>query len=63
MEFFVKACLVEEDFTVATVIKGGKHLADNFQQYGSHHLSPKPYFTFKITQWSTRFQTCEVLLN
>jgi hypothetical protein len=41
MEFFVKACLVEEDFTVATVIKGGKHLADNFQQDGSHDFSPK----------------------
>jgi hypothetical protein len=40
MEFLVKACLIKEDFTLATVIEGGEHLTDNFQKDGSHHFSP-----------------------
>jgi len=50
MEFLVKACLAEEDFTVATVIEGGEDLANNFQQYGSHYFSPDIYSFFKVTQ-------------
>jgi len=67
MEFLVKACLIEEDFTVATLIEGGKNLANNFQQYGPHYFSPDIYpaplkvldlfFYLKITQYPTRFQT------
>jgi hypothetical protein len=40
MELLVKPRFTEEDFTVASVIKMGDHIRDNFQLYWSHPFSP-----------------------